>query len=348
VTGTPREGDQVLVPESAIVQGTAPVANNPRIEGTLASGSQVEVKYDWQDAENDQPDLTSTSTGTFFRWFRDNQFIREGRGETFRKYTLGAADVGKKIHADFWPRSATGTPNEGAHTITPQTAVVQPPPDTPTASNLSISGKQEPGETLTAAYSYSNPTNPVNGAGTPSYRWYWAFDAFGSGYTQISGATGSTLVVPASLNGRHVGVEITPRSINGVVGAPASYWTAKSVFYEWQGVEELVGNQTDSFFIPVSNRSGNAPSNLRLVLWRNCQWMHNNGGNLPVKVRLVSPNNITYNLSDGPIACQNGDWSINASGSPANGNWRVDVWWSGPNNDPSKVNAAVTWIGLQF
>jgi hypothetical protein len=91
----------------------------------------------------------------------------------------------------------------------------------PVASAVSISGSPRLDSLLTLAYTYSDPNNDPENAGTTSFRWLRG-DLPGGAFLPISGATASTYTLQASDHGKYFRAEVTPRAtVEPYVGAPA-------------------------------------------------------------------------------------------------------------------------------
>ncbi len=84
---------------------------------------------------------------------------------------------------------------------------------TPTASNVSVSGTAQVGQTLTGTYDYSD----VNGdaQGTSTFKWYRSDDTSGTNKTEINGATANTYVLQAADLGKYISFEVTPVAAAG-------------------------------------------------------------------------------------------------------------------------------------
>ena len=99
---------------------------------------------------------------------------------------------------------------------------------TPAYADVTLSGltssKAKTGTTITAVKgTYSTtPTNLTASEGTPTYQWYWATDASGTGKTAIAGQTASTHAVDKTLygytDGSFLAVGITPKTLSNETG----------------------------------------------------------------------------------------------------------------------------------
>ncbi|MGG1518166.1 S-layer homology domain-containing protein [Paenibacillus oryzisoli] len=92
--------------------------------------------------------------------------------------------------------------------------------DAPTASNASIGGTLNVGETLTANYTYAD-TESNSEADVSIYQWYQASDSAGSDKTPIPAATGKTFELGNDQLGKYILFEVTPVASGGTTsGSP--------------------------------------------------------------------------------------------------------------------------------
>lgn len=95
----------------------------------------------------------------------------------------------------------------------------------PVASNVTISGENVVGKTLTGNYTYTDADN--NSEAVSTYRWYRSNSATGD-KTLIAGATSKTYTIQAADKGKYLFFEITPAATSGlspgsaVVSAPSN------------------------------------------------------------------------------------------------------------------------------
>ena len=83
----------------------------------------------------------------------------------------------------------------------------------PTASNVSISGTAQVGQTLTGSYDYSDANGDLQG--TSTFKWYRFDDAGGTNETEISGATSTTYSLVEADLGKYISFEVTPVALTG-------------------------------------------------------------------------------------------------------------------------------------
>lgn len=91
----------------------------------------------------------------------------------------------------------------------------------PTVSGLKITGTLKTGQTLNAAYSYSDPNgHPEKGS---LYQWYYSNTQNGS-YISINGATAKLWTIPKGYSSKWIKVLVTPKDNTGLQGSAA--WSA--------------------------------------------------------------------------------------------------------------------------
>ena len=79
----------------------------------------------------------------------------------------------------------------------------------PSVSNLTIKGKLETREILSADYSYNDPASHVEYEST--YEWYMSESPSGN-YTKIQGVNTQTLMLLKAQNGKYIKVKVTPKN----------------------------------------------------------------------------------------------------------------------------------------
>ncbi len=87
--------------------------------------------------------------------------------------------------------------------------------DLPEAANAGVVGGAAVGETVMGTYTYAAPNGVAEGSS--SYRWLVADTADGT-YQPVAGQTARELEVPASMEGKYLRFEVTPRNANGLSG----------------------------------------------------------------------------------------------------------------------------------
>lgn len=100
-------------------------------------------------------------------------------------------------------------------TLTSGTVVARPE-----ASNVTIIGELEVGQTVNGNYTYSHPLSIPEGAST--YQWYRASDDTGTDKVAISGATSLIYTPDPADEGQYLQFEVTPKTVTGTVGLAAA------------------------------------------------------------------------------------------------------------------------------
>jgi hypothetical protein len=173
------------------------------ISGTVAQGETLTASNSLVDVDG----LGSIS----YQWQADNVNIS---GATSGTLVLGEAQVGKAIKVVASYNDLGGTSESVSSAATASVANVN---DAPTGS-VTITGTATQGETLTA----SNSLADVDGLNTPSYQW----KADG---VDISGATGSTLVLAQDQVGKVITVVASYTDVRGTSESVSSSATGAVV-----------------------------------------------------------------------------------------------------------------------
>jgi len=166
-----------------------------------------------------------------YQWYYANDAAGSGRtaisGKTTATYTVSFSDgytAGKYIAVGATPVAANG--DAGSETIStwyPTTALV------PAYNVVNIAGltegKAQNNTTLVALNGTYSVTPAVNGTeGAPTYKWYYATSATGTGKTAITGQTGRTHTVNIGVgfgytnDAYYLAVGITPVTTTGETG----------------------------------------------------------------------------------------------------------------------------------
>ncbi len=193
----------------------APTATNVTITGTAQVGWTLTGNYQYSDPENDQ----EGSTG--FQWYLADSaeastpdMVRI-EGATGKDYTLTPADEDKYLFFEVIARAGAGTV-EGSPAISEASDKVVPAPNAaPTATNVTITGTAQVGQTLTGSYQYVDPENDPEGS--TGFQWYRADGAEVStpDMVRIDGATGRDYTLTASDEDKYLFFEVTPRANAG-------------------------------------------------------------------------------------------------------------------------------------
>lgn len=111
-TGAQRTGSLVWSPASPLISpkpGSAPTASNVVASGTPKIGMNMTGSYKYYDADGD---AEKNSKYVWYRgWGAGSGEIPGANGIT---YTLTSADIGQSLWFGVYPKSATGTPKDGA------------------------------------------------------------------------------------------------------------------------------------------------------------------------------------------------------------------------------------------
>lgn len=190
-------GSTVTSPEYGPAN-SKPVASAVIITGTASIGSLLSGFYSYSDPDGD---LQGTST---FRWLRNGTTAIPGA--TSLNYTVTSADEGFTISLEVTPVSSTGFPNTGNSVLSsPTSAVIDPSPLTPVATEVCIEGIRAEGQILRGKYLYTF----YKSEGASTYKWY-------RNGVAIPGATSVqyTLTAADMETNTDITFEVTPRSSN--------------------------------------------------------------------------------------------------------------------------------------
>ncbi len=128
---------------------SAPYATSVTITGTAAYPNTIKGKYTYNDDDND---LQGTSV---FQWYRNGLPV-DGANDTI--YVLTVNDIGEKLKFAVTPVSATGYPDTGSQSESPETVeVADLTGDRPSASDVCINGTRSVGSLLSGRYTFYDP-----------------------------------------------------------------------------------------------------------------------------------------------------------------------------------------------
>ena len=159
-----------------------------------------------------------SGTGPFnysYRWLRCPASGSGGNGEgctaitggTFRRYTVGTADVGHRLRVRVTAANSEGT----ATSTSNATAIVRAAPARPqNTAPPTISGTPQVGQTLTANSGTWTGQQPI----TYTYQWRRC-DASGGSCANIGGATANTYTLTSADQGNTLRVRVTARNSAG-------------------------------------------------------------------------------------------------------------------------------------
>ncbi|WP_225999969.1 S-layer homology domain-containing protein [Paenibacillus sp. BJ-4] len=86
----------------------------------------------------------------------------------------------------------------------------------PVATNVSITGTAQAGQTVTGSYTYSDDDGDLESVTGSVYQWYSGSESDGSGKTPIAGATGLTYTITDADIGKYLFFEVTPKAQTGM------------------------------------------------------------------------------------------------------------------------------------
>ncbi|MGO4550801.1 hypothetical protein AB4059_06830 [Lysobacter sp. 2RAF19] len=349
LTGTPNEATRPGSPNTAwqveqrvTINGRAPTMTAPLINGTVGVGRTLTA------VPQGYEDLDLDAEGThLYQWFQVDNTAGDNPVQiataTSATFIVRVADKGKFLMVRITPVSATGSPNTGPAVTTVTATAVPTGNVAPTATQLSISGAVDRDQTLEAIWTYADAENDAQG--THSYQWYVADDVLGTvNKTAIPGATSKTYVVAAAYQGKHIGFSVTPRDVNGGVGDIETIFSDKEARYRVTGTFNVNGVGVTQIPLTISNRSGNGPANLRVGVWRS-NFFRNGKQTYRVNCTLNAPDGTRFTILC-PLYGSAEMTTIDASGVPVNGVWRLDADMS---QDGQNVKQAeITHFTLEF
>jgi len=272
-TEVERESSNSVCLGSCHVEPPVPpkVVTNPVVSGTPEVGKELKCSEGtWEG----RPTPTPT-----YRWRRDEHEIP---GQTASSYTVTTEDEGHTLDCKVTEKNEAGEAFAFSNSVTPPGHKPQPVEGQP--PRVEAEGAGNVGDTLTCEHGGWTGTQPI----TFSYQWLL-------GGTEISGATGQTLLIQATYEGKSVSCRVTAKNIVGEVNAASApfavgeqtpenakrpqitgtpevgkkltcsegTWTGSPIKFEFtwhrvkSGVEEQVGTHSSEYTV-VSADQGNA------------------------------------------------------------------------------------------
>ena len=202
---------------------------------------------------------TCAESGATYKWYRNSSAsssgattISSGSG-TPSSYTVLSSDVGQYIGLGVTPNS---TCNASAPEVISwkQVSTLTPMYATATISGLT-SSKAQNNTTITAVKGTYSVTPAITGTeGTPTYQWYYATDASGTGKTAMTGQTASTHAVNIAggygynSTSFYLAVGITPKTVSGETGS--------EVLSGWAQVQTYAVMADGVLVVPIVGPSG--------------------------------------------------------------------------------------------
>ena len=107
----------------------------------------------------------------------------------------------------------------------------------PTATNVTVTGNMNIGETLTGNYTYSDANGDLEGNST--FKWYRADDDSGTNSNTVLGETSNTMTISSDLNHKYIAFEVTPVAQTG----GSDYLTGQAVTSDWYGPITYTGTE---------------------------------------------------------------------------------------------------------
>lgn len=129
-----------------------------------------------------------------------------------------------------------------------------PSNEAPVANGINITGVAEATQILTAAYTYADAEDDLEGETT--FQWYVANDANGTGITAISGANESTYMLKEEDAGKFIGIGITPKAETGTLSGSEAKSSFKGPVTEASTITFQYNGNTVTYGILTSAATG--------------------------------------------------------------------------------------------
>ena len=188
---------------STTVTNRPPEATNLDPYGQLYAGKTISALYDYRD-ENDDAE-----NGTLYSWYLSDDALGTNKeiiaGVNEDRYLLKTNDAGKYISFEVTPYDGQ---DYGLRVESNLRGPIQLANNPPTATNVTISGGLEIGDTLTATYDYSDIEGDVEIASF--YQWYISDDALGNNQKEISGANELTFTTTQAQENKYISFKVSP------------------------------------------------------------------------------------------------------------------------------------------
>ena len=197
----------------------APEAQDVTISftGTLDVGTVLTGEYTFFDINDD---IEGVST---YKWYRADDVSETNKaaiaGATDKTYTVVEADRNKYITFEVTPVAVSDEFSVGLPVESPLLGI-DVPAEYPIASDVSISGDLQVGETIDGSYVYSDINGDVEGA--TIFKWYRADDNTGTGKTLIVNANYYFYRLVIEDENKFILFEVTPVAETGdsLIGTP--------------------------------------------------------------------------------------------------------------------------------
>ncbi|MBE1444235.1 S-layer homology domain-containing protein [Paenibacillus sp. OAS669] len=209
-TGT--SAGATVVSSGAMVGNTAPVASNVDIVGTAKTGQTVKGSYTYSDADGDLESVT----GSVYQWYIGTKSDGSDKvaiaGATGLNYSITNTDYGKYLFFGVTPKAQSGAP-AGTTIVSSGIQVSDTAP--PVATNVSITGVVETGQTVKGSYIYTDADGDLESVTGSVYQWYIGTKSDGSDKVAIAGATGLNYTITNSDYGKYLFFGVTPKAQTG-------------------------------------------------------------------------------------------------------------------------------------
>ncbi len=213
-TGTASDPSHLMESEPfgpVLTEADPPVASDVSISGSLDVGAELTGNYTYSDPNSD-PEGSS-----IYRWYRadDDQgtnamLVASGSAT----YTIDPEDAGKYMIFNVIPVAASGYLVTGDSVAAATTSTINFPPLPPTASDVTITGREEVAGILTGTYTYTDLNDDPEG--NSILKWYSA-DAPDGAKTEVATDTDTYEIAPAD-EGKYIFFGVTPVTEGGETG----------------------------------------------------------------------------------------------------------------------------------
>jgi hypothetical protein len=202
----------------------------PQVVGATVNGDFAYMKtsndfkagYGYYDKEGNP----ENSAGVVYRWWLSSTANGGAIGSptiSGDTYTYKDADDGLYINVGVTVKATNGYSISGEMVAS---ALVKNCP--PQAGNVRVAGTLTSGQVVRAEYSYYDKEG--NAEGTPTYQWYRASTASGTGAIPISGATFANYTLQSTDKTYYIGVQVTPKAAKGYsLGTAKTGWSTAVV-----------------------------------------------------------------------------------------------------------------------
>ncbi len=223
---------------------TAPVVESLTIDGVAMDGQTLTANARIIDADNDRLDTP------LYQWeiSDDGKAWSAIAGATESTFKLTSDHVGKMLRVIVTPRSMAepkvGTPKTSEPTG--KVSVIMVPP---TAVNASISGTAEPGNTVSAAYTYQKSSSNID-EGESVFVWEISETETGT-YTEVQNSVSKSYLIKKDDAEKYIRVTIIPKDMNGLAGTAITSSAVKIGKY-------VVPTASAAYYVAANGNDSNA------------------------------------------------------------------------------------------